>query len=621
MADLTTQTTSVRRRRHISDALTAEIERRADGSVVLRSRQPLQPYPTRATDRLAFWAQATPDAALFLWRARDGSIASLTYAEIYDRVCRVGQALIDRRASGDRPVVLLSGNSVDFAVLTLAALHVGAGAVPISPAYSLISRDFGLLRHMFSGLQPALVFAEDGVQFDMAVRAAVPEDVEVVVSSNPTGARVSTPFSALCEATPTDAVREANAAVGPDTLAKILFTSGSTGFPKGVVNTHRMLTSNQQMLAQALPVLVADRPVLVDWLPWHHTFGGNHNFNLVIHNGGTLFIDRGKPLPGMFDESVRNLSEYPPTVYVNVPRGFEELVRSLRVNSDLRERFFSRLQVCFYAAASLAQNVADELQAIGLEACGRRIPLVTALGATETAPLAIARDWDTDRAGCVGLPVPGLEAKLVPVADRFELRVRGPNVTPGYWKDPGQTTEAFDEEGFYRLGDTVRFVDEEDVNEGLLFDGRVAEDFKLTTGTWVRVGALRARVVAHFAPLVRDVVIAGHDRDELGMLIVPDVEACRACCPDLRSEADSRDVLRHDAVRARFRALLGSFAATGTGSANRIARAILLDEPPSLDAQEVTDKGSLNQRAILTRRAQLVQALYAPEPGPEIITM
>lgn len=620
MADPTTQTRSVRRRRHASDALTSEIEWRADGSVLLRSRQPLQPYPSRATDRFAFWAQAIPDVPLFLWRARDGSIASLTYADAYDRVCRVGQALIDRHASGDRPVVLLSGNSVDVAVLMLAALHVGACAVPLSPAYSLISRDFRLLWHLFSGLQPALVFAEDGVQYDSALRAVVPNDVEIVVSANP-GSRAATLFTALCDAAATAAVHDANAAVGPDTLAKILFTSGSTGFPKGVVNTHRMLTSNQQMLAQALPVLVTDRPVLVDWLPWHHTFGGNHNFNLVIHNGGTLFIDRGKPLPGMFEESVRNLSEFPPTVYVNVPRGFEELVRHLRVNGELRERFFSRLQVCFYAAASLSQNVADQLQAIGLEACGRRIPLVTALGATETAPLAIARDWDSDRAGCVGLPVPGLEAKLVPVADRFELRVRGPNVTPGYWKDPAQTAEAFDEEGFYRLGDTVRFVDEEDVNEGLLFDGRVAEDFKLATGTWVRVGALRAGVVAHFAPLVRDVVIAGHDRDELGMLIVPDVEACRACCPDLGPEADSRDILRHDAVRARFRSLLGSFAATGTGSANRIARAILLDEPPSLDAQEVTDKGSLNQRAILTRRAHLVQALYAAEPGPEILAI
>jgi feruloyl-CoA synthase len=613
--------TRVRRRSHRNEALMADVERRPDGSYVLRSRQPLQPYRRRATDGLLSWARATPDTPLFAWRAPDGSIGTLTYAETCERVCRVGQALLDRQASSDKPVVMLSGNGIDCAVLTLAALHVGACAVPLSPAYSLVSRDFSLLRHVFADLRPSLVFAEDGAQFGNALQAVVPKEVEIVVSVNPPGSTAATPFSMLCGTAPTAAVQEANARVEPDTIAKILFTSGSTGFPKGVINTHRMLTSNQQMLAQALPVLVGNRPVLVDWLPWHHTFGGNHNFGLVVDHGGTLFIDRGKPLPGLLEESVQNLRAYPPTVYLNVPRGFEELVRTLRADRDFRERFFSRLQVCFYAAASLAQNVADELQAIGFETCGRRIPLVTALGATETAPLAIARDWDSAWANCVGLPVPGLEAKLVPESDRFELRVRGPNVTPGYWNDTAQTAEAFDDEGFYRLGDAVRFVDDQDVNEGLLFDGRIAEDFKLATGTWVRVGALRARVVAHFAPMVQDTVIAGHDRDELGMLIVPDVEACRACCPELGPEADRRDVLRQEAVRARFQSLLRSFAAVSTGSANRIVRAVILDEPPSLDAQEVTDKGSLNQRAILTRRAPLVQALYEATPGPEVITL
>jgi feruloyl-CoA synthase len=595
-----------------------DVERRPDGSMVLRPCQPLLPYPTRATDRLVFWARTTPDAPLFLWRARDGSIDSLTYAGTCERVRRVGQALIDRGASAERPVVMLSGNSADLAVLTLAALHVGVCAVPLSPAYSLVSRDFGLLRHVFGRLRPALVYAEDGAQFGEALQSAVPKDVEVVVSSNP-DSRPATAFSALCTVAPTDAVQKANAAIGPGTLAKILFTSGSTGFPKGVINTHRMLTSNQQMLAQALPVLVARRPVLVDWLPWHHTFGGNHNLGLVMTHGGTMFIDRGRPLPGLFEESVRNLREYPPTVYVNVPRGFEALVRALGADRDLRERFFSRLDVCFYAAASLSQPVADELQAIGREACGRRIPLVTALGATETAPLAIARNWGSDRAGCIGLPVPGVDAKLVAVEDRYELRVRGPNVTPGYWHDPTLTRAAFDDEGFYRLGDAVRFAEDGNPAEGLLFDGRIAEDFKLSTGTWVRVGALRARVVAHFAPLVQDAVITGHDRDELGMLLVPDVQACRGCCPALHAETDVRTVLRHQAVRARLQSVLTSFAEASTGSANRITRAIVLEEPLSLDAQEVTDKGSLNQRAILMRRAALVEALYAVEPGPDIL--
>ena len=608
-----------RRRGPVNPALTADVERRGDGSLVLRSRQELLSYPARATDRFVAWAGATPGATVFAWRCGDGAVATLGYGEALDRVRRVGQALIDRGASTDRPVVILSGNSADAAVLTLAALYVGACVAPLSPAYSLVSRDFSTLRQVLSPLRPALVFAEDGAQFSKALDAVVAADVETVVSLNASAARTPTPFAALAATRPTDAVERANAAIGPDTVAKILFTSGSTGFPKGVINTHRMLTSNQQMLAQALPVLVAEPPVLVDWLPWHHTFGGNHNFGLVLHHGGTLFIDRGKPLPGQFDESVRNLQEYPPTVYVNVPRGFEELVRRLRTDAALRNRFFHRLRVCFFAAASLAQNVADELQAIGLDACGRRIPLVTALGATETAPLAIARDWDSDRAACVGLPVPGLEAKLVPAAERFELRVRGPNVTRGYWNDPAETTAAFDEEGFYRIGDAVRLADETNVNEGLLFDGRVAEDFKMSTGTWVRVGALRARVVAHFAPLVQDAVITGHDRDELGMLIVPDVDACRACCPELSPSGDRRVILRHEAVRDRLETLLRSFAADSTGSATRVVRAMVLEEPPSLDAQEITDKGSLNQRAILTRRAALVDALYAADAREEVI--
>ncbi len=617
--DRSTSVSQGRRRGPINRALTADVERRGDGSLVLRSVQELLPYPTRATDRLVEWADATPEATVFAWRRGDGSIARLGYAEALDRVRRVGQALIDRGVSADRTVVILSGNSVDAAVLTLAALHVGACVAPLSPAYSLVSRDFSTLRRVLAPLRPALVFAEDGAQFGRALDAVVSADVETVVSVNPPTTRTPTPFAELAATRPTDAVERANAGIVPDTVAKILFTSGSTGFPKGVINTHRMLTSNQQMLAQALPVLVAEPPVLVDWLPWHHTFGGNHNLGLVLHHGGTMFIDRGKPLPGQFDESVRNLQEYPPTVYVNVPRGFEELVRRLRSDGALRDQFFRRLRVCFYAAASLAQNVADELQAIGLTACGRRIPLVTALGATETAPLAIARDWDSDRVACVGLPVPGLEAKLVPVADRFELRVRGPNVTPGYWGEPAETAAAFDDEGFYRLGDAVRLADEADVNQGLLFDGRVAEDFKMSTGTWVRVGALRARIVAHFAPLVQDVVITGHDRDELGMLIVPDVDACRACCPELTLSADRRVILRQDAVRERLRALLRSFAADSTGSATRIVRAMVLEEPPSLDAQEITDKGSLNQRAILTRRAPLVDALYATDTHEGVI--
>jgi feruloyl-CoA synthase len=602
-------------------SLTATLERRPDGSLLVRSRQPLGPYPRCATERLVHWATTTPDRHLLEWRATDGSIARLTYAEAYDAVRCLGQALLDRGVTDQRPLVILSGNGVEHALLTLAALHVGACCAPISPAYSLVSRDFCLLKQALSRVSPCMAFADDGQQFDQAIRAAVPDDAEIVVAKAPPASRPATMFAKLMATEPTGAVDAAYRRIDSDTVAKILFTSGSTGVPRGVINTHRMLTSNQQMIAQVLPFLADEPPVLVDWLPWHHTFGGNHNFGLVVHHGGCLFIDEGKPLPGAFDRTVRNLREVAPTLYMNVPLGFEELVRALRHDAALRQKFFSRLRLMFYAAASLAQHVADEFQAIAVQTCGKRIVLTTALGATETAPMATVRPWESDRAGSIGLPVPGLDAKLVKTDDKLEMRVRGPNVTPGYWHAPELTRDAFDDEGFYRLGDAVRFVDADDVNRGLLFDGRIAEDFKLASGTWVNVGPMRAQVIAFFAPFLRDVVITGHDRDDVGMIIIPDVDVCRNLCPDLPPSADMADVLRHPAVYARFKALLEEFATRATGSANRIARAVLLHEPPLLDTGEVTDKGSLNQRAILSRRVEIVQSLYASDPPPCIITL
>jgi feruloyl-CoA synthase len=490
----------------------------------------------------------------------------------------------------------------------------------MSPAYSLLSRDFGLLRQALSRLHPRLIFVADGDRFDAAVRAAVPDAAELVVGDGPSPSRPSTRFADLLATRTSVDVRAAHERVGPDTIAKILFTSGSTGVPKGVVNTHRMLTSNQQMIAQVMPFLGESPPVLVDWLPWHHTFGGNHNFGLVVHHGGSLFIDEGKPLPGLFERTVANLREVAPTIYLNVPKGFEELIGALRRDPVLRQQFFSRVRLLFYAAAHIGQHVVDQLQAIAVETCGERIAFITALGATETAPLAVVRPWQSERAGSIGLPAPGLEAKLVPCEEKLELRVRGPNVTPGYWRTPDATGDAFDEEGFYRLGDAVKFVDPADINAGLLFDGRIAEDFKLATGTWVNVGALRVRAVAHFAPYVRDVVITGHDRDDVGMLVVPDGDACRRLCPAPSDAAAAGTINRHPAVRSRFSELLATFAQASTGSATRITRLMLLDDPPSLDAQEITDKGSLNQRAMLTRRAALVEALYSQPPAADVIT-
>jgi feruloyl-CoA synthase len=592
---------------------------RADGSILLGSPHALGAFPDRLTEKLLHWAQATPDADFLARRDASGRWRTLTYRAALDGVRRIGQALLDRDLSSSRPVAILSGNDLEHALLALACLHVGVPCAPVSPAYSLASRDYARLRHVLSLLTPGLVFAADGTQYAAAIGAACPPSAEIVVGAAPAPGTHPTPFEALAGVEATAAVEAAHAATGPDTVAKVLFTSGSTGHPKGVINTQRMLCCNQEMLAAALPCLREEPPVLVDWLPWNHTFGGNHNLGLVLYNGGTLYIDDGRPLPGRFDETVRNLREIAPTAYFNVPRGFEELAATLRRDGPLRERFFSRVRLLFHAGAALAQPVRDAFDEMALQACGERILWVTGLGATETAPFATCANWDTGRSGLIGLPAVGMDMKLAPVGGKLEARFRGPNVTPGYWRQPELAAACFDEEGYYRMGDAVRFADPGDIQAGLVFDGRLAEDFKLSSGTWVSVGPLRTGFIAACSPLVQDVVITGHDRNRLGALVFARLDQCRALCADLPREAGAAEVLAHPQVRQRFRAHLEAMAANASGGSTRIERLLLLEEPASIDAGEATDKGSINQRAVLDRRHLLVERLHSDDPPPAAI--
>jgi len=471
-------------------------------------------------------------------------------------------------------------------------MHVGVPAVPVSPAYSLMSKDFGKLKAIFDLVRPGLVYASDPARFAPALDAV--------------RARAA-PFAELLAAAPTARVDEAFARIGPDTIAKILFTSGSTGAPKGVINTHRMLCANQQMHAQAWQFLEDRPPVLVDWLPWNHTFGGNHNFNAVLRNGGTLYVDAGKPLPGLVETSVRNLKEISSTIYFNVPRGFDLLLPYLESDAALRASFFRDLEVVCYAGAALPQNLWERFERLAVAERGG-VAMVSAWGATETAPGVALVHYPIERAGVIGLPAPGCELKLVPSGGKLEARVRGPNVTPGYYGRDDLTRAAFDEEGFYKIGDALKFADPADPARGLVFDGRVAEDFKLATGTWVHAGAVRVKLIAAGNPLIQDAVITGPDRDAVGALLFLNPAAATGMSPE--------------AARAAIAEALRKLAAeAGSGSSTHPVRALVMSEPPSIDANEITDKGYINQRAVLERRAALVERLYAASAGPEVIAI
>ena len=563
------------------------VETRADGVTLVRATGTLPPYPLRVTDRLVHWAAETPDET-FLAEKDGAGWRRLSYGAALTQVRAIGQALLDRGLSAERPVLILSGNGIEHALLALACQHVGVVYAPISAAYSAGNSDLAKLRQIVALTSPGLVFAA-GAGFRRAL-ATMPEGVERLDDLAP-----------LLAVAPTAAVEAAYQAIGGGTVAKLLFTSGSTGTgPKAVITTHLMLCANQSMIKAGFGYLLDDKPIMVDWLPWSHTFGGSHNFNMVLFEGGTMYLDAGRPLPGQFGPTLDAIREVAPTLYLAVPKAWEELARAMRADPALNKRFHERLRVRFYAAAALSQPLWDELDALAAEATDRELPMITGLGSTETAPMGTCTDGSrAGRAGDIGLPVPGIELKLVPTEGKLELRVRGPCITPGYWRDPAKTDAAYDAEGYYCMGDAVAWIDPANPARGLRFDGRIAEDFKLMSGTWVSVGPLRARLIAAMAPWVRDVVIAGHDRNEVTALALP---------------FDPQDA-QDPAVRSALTAVLRELAATAPGSAARVVRMAFLAGPLSANAGEVTDKGSVNQAAVLRCRPDEVAALYA-DPVP-----
>ena len=596
-----------------------DIERRAGGVQVLRSPQSLQPYARCLGEHLERWAREAPERVFLAERAGAGW-RRLTFGEALAEARAIGAALLARGLSAERPAMILSDNAIDHALLMLGALHVGVPVAPISPAYSLMSKDFAKVKAIAGLLQPGLVYAADGAKFAGVLGAVDFGGAELVLGANAPAGLKATSFAEL-RAAPGPEVDRAFAAVGPDTIAKFLFTSGSTGEPKGVINTQRMLCSNQQTIRQLWPFLSEKPPVIVDWLPWNHTFGANHNFNMVLANGGTLYIDEGKPVPGLIEKTVANLREVSPTIYFNVPRGFDALIPFLEQDDALRKNFFGELQLIFYAAAALPQNLWDKLEDLSVRERGKRTVMVSSWGATETAPMVTSVHYEIERAGVIGLPAPGTELKMVPNQGKLELRVRGPNVTPGYWKRPDLTREAFDEEGFYRIGDAGRFADPDDPVKGIEFDGRIAEDFKLMSGVWVHVGAIRVKALAALAPVAQDIVVTGHDCEEAGFLVFANPPGCRALSPDLPADAPLDRVLADPRVVAHVRAGMAKLKEEGGGSSTYAARALLMAEPPSIDANEITDKGYINQRAVLARRAALVERLYAEPPDAAVIKL
>ncbi|QIM49501.1 feruloyl-CoA synthase [Pusillimonas sp. DMV24BSW_D] len=593
---------------------------RDDGTILLDNPVALAPYARCVGEYLEYWAESAPDREFIAQRSPAGLWQGLTYAQTLDKVQRLGTWLLKNRVTPDRPVCVLTDNSVDHALLMLAAMHVGIPYASISPAYSLMSKDHEKLRNLVERLNPGVIYVGGVARFQAALKSieSLHQAQLVVADEDACEGLNALRISEMLMQSDLALVNKAYAAVTPETVAKILFTSGSTGYPKGVLNTQRMLCSSQQAKEQVWPFLKEEPPILLDWLPWNHTFGSNHNFNMVLKHGGTLYLDGGKPVPGLFETSIANLRDIAPTLYMNVPRAFDMLLATLKTDTALRKQFFSRLQLIFYAGAALPQHLWDGLIEMSRAELGYPVPMVTAWGSTETSPLATDCHFQADRSGVIGLPVPGVTLKLAPGGDKLEVRVKGPVVTPGYFKQPDVTQAAFDEEGYYKIGDAVRFADPQRPEAGLIFDGRVSEDFKLTTGTWVSVGNVRVKGLEYLAPVAQDIVVTGHDRDDIGFLVFPNFAACRQLA-GLDEGAPVSEVIAHPKVVEVVQQGLARLKKAHPASSTHAERASLLDSPPSVDDGEITDKGYTNQRAVLQRREMNVEALYDSQSGPEVI--
>ena len=595
------------------------VERRADGTIVLQSNHRLKPYERHVPAFLAKWAAEAPDR---VWLAQrhgpDRSWSKLTYAEAKRQVDAATQALLDRGFGPDRPVMILSSNSIEFALLSMAAMQARAPLAPVSPAYSVMSQDHAKLKYVFDLVRPGLVFVQNGEVYARALAALDLSGVLLVHVDKPPPQMQSLPWSELVATRPTDAVAQSIARIEPKTMAKFLFTSGSTGMPKAVINTQEMMCANLAMGQMARTRKADDPPpVMLDWLPWNHTMGGNATFQGNLADGGTTWIDDGKPLPGLFDETLRNLRDISPTYFANVPAGYAMLATALEKDDALAKSFFKNLNPLAYGGATLPDDLYTRMETLAVKYTGYRLPFVTGWGSTETAPTATTVHWASERVGLIGLPYPGVQLKMVPTgeAGRYELRLKSVIVTPGYYKQPDLTAQMFDEEGFYKIGDAGRFVDPTDPSWGLVFDGRVVEDFKLTSGTFVLVGTLRTTAIAAATPVLQDAVICGQDRDYVGLLGFPNIAACRRLAGDGEANLAPAELLAHPTVVATLRDGLAKMNAAATGSSMRIKRVLLMAEPPQVDGHEITDKGYINQRATLERRRALVDKLYAGGEG------